>query len=309
LHTNISLVSIIFEFMLIIATHQVLIVSEKERLSDYLTGKFVEIPTRKGIKKAILNHQVIVNNEIAITAQWVNVGDEIHLIESQSAPPKDFEIELEVPYEDDFLAIVVKPSGIPVSGNLFKTLYNALGDNLKSSSQQDKLRWPLPIHRLDTATSGLVIIAKTHAVRVELGKMLENKSIQKRYRAILQGTLLDNGSIESPIAEKNALSKFEVVENITTLKDTSLTLVNLYPITGRTHQLRIHTSSIGHPIVGDKLYKNDIAMKIDKGLFLCAVEVKFIHPVTKELLKVEIDQPAKFDSYLEREKRRVLKYD
>ena len=146
-------------------------------------------------------------------------------------------------------------------------------------------------------------------MRVELGKMLENKSIQKRYRAILQGTLLENVSIESPIAEKNALSKFEVVENISTLKDTSLTVVNLYPITGRTHQLRIHTSSIGHPIVGDKLYKNDIAMKIDKGLFLCAVEVQFIHPVTKELLKVEIDQPAKFESYLEREKRRLLKYD
>ncbi len=295
--------------MIIIATHQVLTITEKQRLSDYLVGKFEEIPTRKGIKKAILNNQVIVNEKQAMTAQWVSIGDEIQLIERQSAPPKDCEIELEVPYEDDFLAIVVKPSGIPVSGNLFKTLYNALGDNLKSSSQIDKLRWPLPIHRLDTATSGLVIIAKTYSVRVELGKMLENKSIQKRYRAILQGTLREKGIIDSPIANKNALSKFEVVENITTLKSTSLTLVNLYPITGRTHQLRIHTSSIGHPIVGDKLYKNDIAMKLDKGLFLSAVEVQFIHPVTKELLKVEIDQPAKFDSYLEREKRRLLKYD
>lgn len=294
--------------MIIIATHKVLNISGKQRLSDYLIGKFEEIPTRKGIKKAILNHQVIVNDKIAVTAQWVNVGDKIELIESQSAPPQDFEIDLDVPFEDDFLAVVVKPAGIPVSGNLFKTLYNSLGENLKRSSQLDKLKWPLPIHRLDTATSGLVIIAKTHSVRVELGRMLENKSIEKRYRAILQGTIKENGTIDSAISKKNAVSKFEVVENITTLKDTSLSLVNFYPITGRTHQLRIHASSIGHPIVGDKLYKNDTAMKTDKGLFLCAVEVQFIHPVTKVLLKVEIDQPAKFDSYLEREKRRVEKY-
>lgn len=294
--------------MIIIATHNVLSSSERQRLSDYLIGKFEEIPTRKGIKKAILNHQVLVNDNLAITAQWVNLGDKIQLIESQSAPPQDFEIDLDVPYQDDFLAIVVKPAGIPVSGNLFKTLYNALGDNLQSSTQQDRLRWPLPIHRLDTATSGLVIVAKTHSVRVELGDMLKNKKIQKRYRAILQGTIKENGTIDSPIGEKNAVSKFEVVENITTLKDTSLTLVNFYPVTGRTHQLRIHASSIGHPIVGDKIYKNDTSMKTDKGLFLCAVEVQFIHPVTKELLKVEINQPAKFDSYLQREKRRVEKY-
>jgi 23S rRNA pseudouridine1911/1915/1917 synthase len=294
--------------MIIIATHNVLSSSERQRLSDYLIGKFEEIPTRKGIKKAILNHQVLVNDNLAITAQWVNLGDKIQLIESQSAPPQDFEIDLDVPYQDDFLAIVVKPAGIPVSGNLFKTLYNALGDNLQSSTQQDRLRWPLPIHRLDTATSGLVIVAKTHSVRVELGDMLKNKTIQKRYRAILQGTIKENGKIDSPIGEKNAVSKFEVVENITTLKDTSLTLVNFYPVTGRTHQLRIHASAIGHPIVGDKIYKNDTSMKTDKGLFLCAVEVQFIHPVTKELLKVEINQPAKFDSYLQREKRRVEKY-
>jgi RluA family pseudouridine synthase len=294
--------------MIIICTHLVSTLSDRQRLSDYLIGKFDEIPTRKGIKKAILNHQVMVNDKIAVTAQWVNLGDKIQLIESQSAPPQDFEIDLDVPFEDDFLAVVVKPAGIPVSGNLFKTLYNALGENLQRSTQQDRLRWPLPIHRLDTATSGLVIVAKTHSVRVELGDMLKNKTIQKRYRAILQGTIKENGSIDSPIGEKNAVSKFEVVENITTLKDTSLSLVNFYPITGRTHQLRIHASSIGHPIVGDKLYKENTAMKTDKGLFLCAVEVQFIHPVTKILLKVEIDQPAKFDSYLEREKRRVEKY-
>lgn len=282
---------------------------KSERLSDYLIGRFEIIPTRKGIKKAILQNRILVDGKVATTAHWVKEGEIISLKEVQTAPPKDFEIDLEIPYEDDFLAIVVKPAGIPVSGNLFKTLYNALGENLKRSTQADALRWPLPIHRLDTATSGLVIVAKTHGVRVELGNMLEMKTIQKRYRAILQGTLEGSGTIESPVNEKAALTKYEVVENIQTLKDTSLTLVDFYPVTGRTHQLRIHASSLRLPIVGDKLYKNDVAMKTDKGLFLCAVEVQFRHPVTGENLKVEIAQPEKFDSYLGREKRRANKYE
>lgn len=293
---------------MVLASHIVTDLTESQRLSDYLIGRFEAVSTRKGIKKAILQHRIRVNDQLATTGYWVKNNDLITLLEVQTAPPKDFDLELEIPYEDDFLAVVVKPAGIPVSGNLFKTLYNALGDNLKRSSQPDGLRWPLPIHRLDTATSGLVIVAKTHGVRVALGEMLENKSIQKRYRAILQGTLLGDGTIDSPVQEKQALSTFHVVENIPTLKQTSLTLVDFFPITGRTHQLRIHASSLGTPIVGDKLYQNDIPMKTDKGLFLCAVEVRFQHPITREEVHVEIPMPEKFSSYLEREKRRFLKY-
>lgn len=294
---------------MIIASHEVLKTDEQQRLSDYLIGKFEMIPTRKGIKKAILQNRIFVDGKPATTGHWVKSGEVITLNEILTAPPKDYEIDLEIPYEDDFLAVVFKPSGIPVSGNLFKTLYNALGENLKRSSQTDKLRWPLPVHRLDTATSGLVIVAKTHSVRVELGRMLEAKEITKRYRAILQGTLKGSGTIESPVNEKPALTNFEVIENIETLKDTSLTLVDFYPVTGRTHQLRVHASSLGLPIVGDKLYKNEVAMKTDKGLFLCAVEVKLKHPVTGENLHIEVPQPEKFDTYLEREKKRFLRYE
>lgn len=293
---------------MVLASHVVTDLMESQRLSDYLIGRFEAVSTRKGIKKAILQHRIRINDQLATTGYWVKNNDVISLLEVQTAPPKDFDLELEVPFEDDFLAVVVKPAGIPVSGNLFKTLYNALGDNLKRSSQPDGLRWPLPVHRLDTATSGLVIVAKTHGVRVALGEMLENKSIQKRYRAILQGTLLGDGTIDSPVQEKQALSTFHVVENIPTLKETSLTLVDFFPITGRTHQLRIHASSLGTPIVGDKLYQNDIPMKTDKGLFLCAVEVRFQHPIRREEVHVEIPMPEKFSSYLEREKRRLGKY-
>lgn len=293
---------------MILATHIVPKLDKPERLSEYLAGKFEEVPTRKGIKKAILQHRILVDGKAAPTAHWVKEGEVVALLDIQTAPPQDYEIDLEVPYEDDFLAVVIKPAGIPVSGNLFKTLYNALGGNLERSPQKDALRWPLPVHRLDTATSGLVLIAKTHSVRVELGRMLEAKEIQKRYRAILQGTLTGSGTIESPVDEKPAVTRYIAVENITTLKDTSLTLVDFFPVTGRTHQLRIHASSLGLPIVGDKLYKQEVAMKTDKGLFLCAVELQLTHPVTSKPLKIEIPQPEKFDTYLQREKRRFGKY-
>jgi 23S rRNA pseudouridine1911/1915/1917 synthase len=293
---------------MIIAKHQVEILETPQRLSDYLIGKFAEIQTRKGIKKAIEKRQVLVNDELATTAYWVQSHDVISLQESQSLPPKQFELDLEIPYEDDYLAVVIKPAGIPVSGNLYKTLFNALGHNLKHSSQVDALRWPLPVHRLDTATSGLVIVAKTHSVRVALGKMFENRKVSKRYRAILQGTIEGEGIIDTEIDGKESLTHYQVVENIETLKDTSLTLIDLFPITGRKHQLRIHTSLMGLPIVGDQLYQGDIPMKTDKGLFLVALELNFVHPATNEKVKVEIAMPDKFSSYLAREKKRFDKY-
>lgn len=294
---------------MIIAQHRVEHLENTQRLSDYLVGKFDAIPTRKGIKKAIEKKQVRVNEIVSQTGSWVQEGDVISLYQSQDAPPKEFELKLEIPYEDEFLAVVVKPAGIPVSGNLYKTLFNALGYNLKRSKQIGAMRWPLPVHRLDTATSGLVIIAKTRQVRVALGKMFEDRAIEKRYRAIVQGTLKDSGSIETPVDEKESLTRFQVVENIDTLKDTSLTLIDLFPVTGRKHQLRIHMSSLGLPIVGDHLYQGDVTMKTDKGLFLAALELAFEHPETGNKVRVEIPMPEKFNSYLAREKKRFKKYN
>ena len=293
---------------MVIASHIVPAIEKPQRLSEYLTGIFEMIPTRKGIKKAILRKRICVNGVAAATGHWVQAGETITLLEVQSAPPGDYETDLEIPYEDEFLAVVVKPSGIPVSGNILRTLYNTLGENLTKSTQTDALPWPLPVHRLDTATSGLVIVAKCYSARVKLGEMLAARRITKRYRAILQGTLNGSGVIDTPVNNKEAMSRYEVVENIDTLKDTSLTIVDLFPVTGRTHQLRIHTSSLGLPIVGDKLYKGDVAMKTDKGLFLCAVELNFEHPVTGKPMQVQIPQPQKFDAYIAREKRRNDKW-
>lgn len=287
------------------------IVSEAKshtRLSDYLIGVFEEIPTRKGIKKAIEDNRVLVDGVVSKTSHYVQKGEEICLLEKEVSPGRKYNLEVPVVYEDDYFAVVEKPSGIPVSGNYFKTLFNALDGNLYISSQKDRLPQFLPVHRLDSATSGLVIIAKTHSVRVAFGNMLHEKQIIKRYRAILQGTLSGSGMVNSLVDDKDALSEYQVLENIETVNDTTLTLVDLFPLTGRTHQLRIHMSSIGHPIVGDKLYRGDTAMKTNKGLFLAAIGLEFLHPVTRQLLKIEIFPPAKFFTYLEREKKRRQKY-
>ena len=118
------------------------------------------------------------------------------------------------------------------------------------------------------------------------------------------GKIAERGKIETPIADKASITHFERIQTVRSLRDDYLSLVNLYPLTGRTHQLRIHLSSLGHAIVGDKLYGVPGKTLLGKGLFLCAVGLSFTHPVTKETLSLKIEAPAKFAALLERRQRR-----
>ncbi|MEM9991827.1 MAG: RluA family pseudouridine synthase, partial [Bacteroidota bacterium] len=233
-----------------------------------------------------------------------NAEDRLECVDLALPPPEPYRLSLEVVYEDDWIAVVNKPSGLVVSGNQFRTLENALLHNLLSSKQPDALRAFRTAHRLDAPTSGLVLIAKTASVRVELGKLFEERRIHKRYQAIVIGKTAAVGDITSPIEQKEAYSKYECVKCVPSLRNQYLSLLNLYPTTGRTHQLRIHLASIGHPIMGDKQYGKAGEIMKHKGLFLAAVALEFQHPITTEHLQITIDMPHKFKSLLTREERR-----
>jgi len=114
--------------------------------------------------------------------------------------------------------------------------------------------------------------------------------------------------LEKPIDGKDAITYFEKIKVVPSLKNKWLSLIDLFPQTGRTHQLRIHLSSLGFPILGDALYGKEGMILKHKGLFLCAVELIFSHPKTNEKMKVEINVPQKYETLLRREERRWQKY-
>jgi RluA family pseudouridine synthase len=214
-----------------------------------------------------------------------------------------------VVYEDEHMAVINKPAGITVSGNSFKTVFNALPYNLKKSFQNDALVSPTPVHRLDNQTSGLLLIAKTKTAQIELGKQFQNKTIQKKYCTIVIGKVYTNHFIDIPIDNKSAETSFEIIRVVKSLKFKELSCLKVSPKTGRTHQIRIHLASIGHPILGDKLYGDKELIHQGKGLFLCASEVKFLHPKTFETIHLTVALPHKFKSLLAREKRRWNTYN
>ena len=274
------------------------------RLSDYARSIFTDIPSRKGIKKVIKRGEILIDNKTGKTGDWIQPGQTIQWIDLELRPPKSFKLKLSITFEDDYLAVVHKPAGFPVSGNQFRTIENALLFNLQPSSAKDALKWPRPVHRLDTPTSGLLLIAKTSSAQVQFSRQFENKTIQKKYQAIVMGRIAQRGMIRLSIDNKESQTDFEKIQTNRAFRFGQLSLVNLFPKTGRTHQLRKHLSSIGHPILGDRLYNNSERQLKGKGLFLCAVEIGFQHPIESTFITRTIATPHKFNYILEREERR-----
>lgn len=275
------------------------------RLSDYAVGIFPQLPSRKGLKKAIKKGRVYVDGKMGNTGDWVKTGQKIELVALDKKTTKVYKLDLPIIYEDEQLAIINKPAGIVVSGNQFHTIQNTLPHNLKPSKAIDAFQLPRPVHRLDHATSGLLLIAKTTLANMHLSQQFEHKTIQKRYQAIVIGELtVEKGQISAAIEGKFARTNYEVVKTVASLKTGFLSLVNLYPLTGRTHQIRIHLSELGHPILGDKLYHQDKPLLKGKGLFLCAIELTFTHPINEKPMNFKIAPPNKFAYRLLQEERR-----
>ena len=221
----------------------------------------------------------------------------LELPEAKPARAQAQDIPLEILYQDQHLAVVVKPCGMvvhPAAGNDDGTLVNALLFHLDSLSGIGGEMRPGIVHRLDKDTSGLMLVAKDDQTHAALSRQLADRQMEKHYRALVFGRMKEpEGVIEKPIGRsKTDRKKMAVDENgrwakteWKTLREyPDRTLLDVHIITGRTHQIRVHMASIGHPVLGDPLYGHG-RMTAAPRLMLHAYSLEFTHPATGERLR------------------------
>ena len=236
-----------------------------------------------------------VNGTVSGTGKFLSGGEKIILSsEKNKSDNPILKLQLEVCFENNHLAIIYKPPGILVSGNKKKTIANALAYNLTKSSATDALTRPKPVHRLDFPTSGLLLIAKTHTSVIALNNLFEERNVKKTYHAVTYGEMPLKGIITTNVDEKDAFTEYKVLKTEPSERFSCLNLVELFPKTGRKHQLRVHLSSIGTPILGDKNYHKEGLLLKGKGLFLHASSLEFTDPITSKIISVTKDLPKKF---------------
>jgi len=283
--------------------------SEHTRILDYLLMHLPSVlPSRSAVKKAFKKELILLNGRFAKTGDWLSEGDLIEIKEDSIDQIKVFPLELEILFEDEFMAVIHKPAGFSVSGNYYKTIQNALPHNLSISNEEDALAIPRPVHRLDKLTSGVLLIAKTRRAQIALGRQFEEQQIFKTYFAIVKGKFEGEGLIDSSIEDQEAITFYKSIRVERSLSYGHVSLVQLHPKTGRTHQLRIHLAENGHPIIGDYVHDPQKVLK-GKGLFLSACKLEFKHPISLMNMSFEISPPSKYDSLLERELRRWKKFN
>ena len=282
------------------------------RIDKYLANA-LENMSRSKIQQLIDEENILVNNQSTKSNYKVQAQDQIQISLPEPEPidiiPED--IPLEIIYEDEDVVVINKPQGMvvhPAVGHNHGTLVNALLYHIKDlSGINGKIR-PGIVHRLDKDTSGILVVAKHDQAHVKLSEQLQDRSMQRKYWAIVHGVLPHNhGTIDAPIGRdpknrqqftvvtggKESVSHFRVLERF---KNYSLLEVSLE--TGRTHQIRVHLKYINFPIAGDEVYGPKKTLK-GKGQFLHAHTLEFTHPTTGELMHFEADVPPVFEDALE----------
>lgn len=283
------------------------------RLDVYLSKKLDF--SRAKVQKLIDDGLVTINNKAVKSKQLTVLNNEINVVipEPCEISVKAVNIPIDIVYQDSDLAVINKPQGLTVhqgSGTGDDTLVNALLYHLDSLSGINGVIRPGIVHRIDKDTSGLLVVAKNDKAHLSLSKQIENKTCKRVYIALLEGTLKqDEGRIETYISRstkirtqmavsesgRKAVTNYKVIE-----KKGGYTLCEFSLETGRTHQIRVHSKHLGHPIVGDTVYgyKNQ-KFKLN-GQLLHAKKLSFIHPTTNQEVCFEAEIPDYFYSTIKK---------
>ena len=290
-------------------------VEEVNRL-DKIVGNFKQNLSREAIQRMIKEGKILVNGKIAKPSYKTNLSDEITIEEEipREVELKPQELPLDIIYEDKDIIIINKAKGMvvhPGNGNPDGTLANAIMARCKKVYHGigGEIR-PGIVHRIDKDTSGLVIIAKNDNAHINLSSQIQNRLVKKTYIALVRGIVKENeAKINMPIGRstkdrkkmavtkngKEAISYFKVLKRY---KGYSLLEVKIE--TGRTHQIRVHLSEIGYPIVGDAVYSNGKNPFGVEGQMLHAAKIEFKHPRTGEMVAFEAPLPEYFKEVLKK---------
>ena len=285
-----------------------------KRLDAYVASQDKEI-TRTSAQRLIENGNILVNGNKQKVSYKVSTGD-IIIIEDVQAQPVELkaqDIPIDIIYEDNDIIVVNKPKGMvvhPANGNPDGTLVNAIMAICKDSLSGigGEIR-PGIVHRLDKDTSGLLIVAKNDKSHVNMSEQIKNHEVKKTYIALVRGIVKENeATIDMPIGRSNSDRKKmavnkngkNAVTHIKVLKRyDKYTLLQINIETGRTHQIRVHLSHIGYPIIGDYTYSNGKNEFGIMGQCLHAKELEFKHPITVKKMKLEAQLPEYFEHLLQ----------
>ncbi len=289
----------------------------KKRLDVYLLENLDEM-TRSYIKKLIDTGKILVNGKIQKSGYYLKKEDHI-LVEIPNEKQADIipeKIDLDIVYEDDDIIIVNKEKGMvvhPANGNYTGTMVNSLMYSHKTnlSSINGVIR-PGIVHRIDKDTSGILVVAKNDFSHKELSNQFKEHTITRKYIALVKGIIKeDKLDIDLPIGRsnkdrkkmavtyKNSKRAVTHISVLTRFYNSNVTLIEAILETGRTHQIRVHMSYLGHPLVGDEVYgKKDSKFRVN-GQMLHAKVLGFVHPTTKEYVEFESELPLEFEQILE----------
>ena len=267
--------------------------------------------SRSKVQKLIKNNKVLVNGNPISNSYKTKLDDEIEVLSDldYTITIEGEDIPLDVRYEDDYLLVVNKTSGMvvhPAPGNYKGTLVNALIGRYNLSGI-DNMR-PGIVHRIDKDTSGLMVVAKDDKTHELLSEMIKNKEVERIYVALVDGVIMhETGTIDAPIGRdpnnrekmivtdinsKDAITHFRVLKRFS-----NQTLIECRLETGRTHQIRVHMNYIGYPIYNDPVYGKS-KKTTPFGQFLHSKSIRFIHPITKKEIYIESEVPKEFSNYL-----------
>ncbi len=246
---------------------------DQERLDVYLTQALPDIPSRSFVQKLLEAGSVLVNKKQAKAHYKVRAGDLIsvdvaaELFDPHPILPED--IPLDIFYEDEYLLVINKPAGMlvhPAQGHYSGTLVNALLFHCRQLSDFNTALRPGIVHRLDKETSGLIIAVKDNQTHAQLARQFQKHNVKKQYIALVEGEVeFDEGIVDAPLGRHSIHHDLRDVQYDDAAKEAStfyrvikrhkgVTLISLFPKTGRTHQLRVHMDHIYHPILGDAKY-------------------------------------------------------